>query len=164
MELITGLLVVTHALVGTVFLGALIGRWIVLGLAERAESLAAMQTLARAARPFERIVIFGSALVLLLGVAAAVAQGRPVLGPFQGARVDWLFVSLVLYLSVLPLVRLVFLPRGRVFDTAMEDAVTRGEVTGELARAWRDPAVRAAHIYELVVVSVVFVLMVAKPF
>jgi predicted integral membrane protein DUF2269 len=163
-ELVARLFVAAHALVGAVFLGALVGRWIVLGMAERADSLATMQTLARAARPFERIVIVASALVLLLGVAAALTQGRPFLGPLQGARVDWLFVSLVLYLSILPLVRLVFLPRGRVFDAAMEDAVTRGEVTGELARAWRDPVVRAAHIYELVVVSVVFVLMVAKPF
>ena len=164
MEFVAGLLVATHALIGAVFLGGLIGRWIVLGLAEGAETLATMQALTRAARPFERIVIVGSVLVLVLGVAAAIAQGRPFLGPLQSGRVDWLFVSLIIYLSVLPLVRLVFLPRGRVFDAAMEDAVTRGELTGELARTWRDPVVRAAHLYELVAVSIVFVLMVAKPF
>ena len=164
MDLIRELLVAAHAVVGALFLGGLVGRWIVLGLAERADTMASMQTLTRAARPFERIVIWGSILVLLLGVAAAVAQGRAVLGPLQGAPVDWLFVSLVLYLSVLPLVPLVFLPRGRVFDAAMEDAVTRGEVTGGLVRAWRDPIVRAAHVYELGAVTVVFLLMVSKPF
>jgi hypothetical protein len=145
-EALAGLLVAVHALTGAIFLGALIGRWIVLGLAARADTVVGMQTLTRAARPFERIVIW------------------PFLGPLQGARVDWLFVSLLLFLSVLPLVRLVFLPRGRVFDTAMEDAVARGELTGELARAWRDPVVRAAHVYELAVVTVVFLLMVTKPF
>jgi hypothetical protein len=164
MELITGLLIAAHALLGAVFLGGLIGRWIMLGLAERADTLARMQTLTMAARPFERIVIYGSIAVLVLGVPLAIAQGRPFLGPLQGAPIDWLFVSLVLYMSVLPLVRLVFLPRGRVFDAAMEDAVTQGEVTGELARAWRDPAVRAAHLYELAAVTVVFLLMVTKPF
>lgn len=164
MELITGLVIAAHALTGAVFLGALIGRWIVLGLAERADSIGGMQVLTRAARPFERLVIWTSALVLVLGVVAAIGQGRPFLGPLQGAPVDWLFVSLVLFLSVLPLVRLVFLPRGRVFDVAMEDAVTRGELTGELVRAWRDPVVRAAHLYELGVVTLVFVLMVLKPF
>lgn len=164
MDLIAELLIAAHALLGAVFLGGLIGRWIVLGLAERAETLARMQTLTVAARPFERIVIYGSMAVLVLGVAAAVAQGRPFLGPLQGASIDWLFVSLILYLSVLPLVRLVFLPRGRVFNAAMQDAVARGEVTGDLAVAWRDPYVRAAHVYELVVVTLVFVLMVAKPF
>jgi hypothetical protein len=51
MEFITGLLVATHALLGAVFLGGLIGRWIVLGMAERGDTLARMQTLTRAARP-----------------------------------------------------------------------------------------------------------------
>jgi len=164
MELLTGLLVGAHAVTGAVFLGALLGRWIVLGLAERADSVDGMRILTRAARPFERLVILTSVAVLLLGVAAAIGQGRPFLGPLQGARIDWLFVSLLLFLSVLPLVRLVFLPRGRVLDAAMQDAVTRGELTGELAEAWRDPVVRAAHLYELGVVTLVFVLMVLKPF
>jgi hypothetical protein len=164
MELIGSAIVAVHALTGAIFLGALVGRWIVLGLAERAESLASMQVLTRAARPFERIVIIGSALVLVLGILAAIVQDRPFLGPLQGERADWLFASLLIYLSVLPLVRLVFLPRGRVFDAAMQDAVALAEVTGELARAWRDPLVRAAHLYELGAVTVVFVLMVTKPF
>jgi Predicted integral membrane protein (DUF2269) len=161
---LAGIVVAAHALTGAMFLGALIGRWIVLGLAARADTLASMQTLSRAARPFERMVIWSSVLVLALGILAAIARGRPFLGPVQGAPVDWLFVSLLLFLSVLPLVRLVFLPRGRVFDAAMGDAVSRGEVTGELAQAWRDPVVRAAHIYELGAVTVVFLLMIAKPF
>ena len=164
MEAFAGLLVAVHALTGAVFLGALLGRWIVLGLAERADTLASMQILTSAARPFERLVIWTSVLVLVFGIAAGIAQGRAILGPLQGAPVDWLFVSLLLFLSVLPLVRLVFLPRGRVFDVAMEDAVTRGELTGELAVAWRDPVVRAAHVYELAVVTLIFVLMVTKPF
>ena len=164
MDTLAALLVAGHAFTGAIFLGALVGRWIVLGMASRADTLAAMQTLSRAARPFERIVIWSSILVLILGIVAAIARGRPFLGPLQGSPVDWLFVSLLLFLSVLPLVRLVFLPRGRTFDAAMEDAVARGELTGELARAWRDPVVRAAHVYELVVVSVVFLLMVSKPF
>ena len=164
MDLLSAVLVGAHALTGVVFIGALVGRWIVLGLAERADTVSGMQILTRAARPFERLVIWSSALVLLLGVAAAITRGRPFLGPLQGAPVDSLFVSLVLFLSVLPLVRLVFLPRGRVFDAAMSDAVARSELTGELARAWRDPVVRAAHIYELGVVTVVFLLMILKPF
>lgn len=110
------------------------------------------------------VVTWGSVVVPLLGIGAAVAQGRPFLGPLEGVSVDWPFVSLLLFVSVLPLVRLVFLPRGRVFDAAFKDAVDRGELTGDLARAWRDPVVRAAQVYELGAVTVVFVLMVTKPF
>ena len=77
-------------------------------------------------------MIVGSLVVLVLGIATAIVKGIPFLGPLQGGRVDWLFVSLLLFLSVIPLVPLVFLPRGRVFDAAMADAEARGEVTPAL--------------------------------
>jgi hypothetical protein len=155
---------VAHALTGILFVGGLVGRWIVLGLAERADTIASMRTLTRAAGPFERIVIQGGGLMAVLGVLTAIAQGRPFLGPIQGAPVDWLFVSIVLLLTVQPLVPLVFLPRGRVFAAALEDATGQGEVTPRLHAAFRDPVVRAAHVYELGAVTVVLVLMIAKPF
>jgi hypothetical protein len=164
MELVGGLIRISHAVLGVLFVGGLVGRWIVLGLAERAESLAAMRTLTRAAAPFERIVITGGSIAIVLGVATAIAQGRPFLGPLQGGSVDWLFVSVVLLLTAAPLPWLVFLPRGRTFEEALAEAASRNEVTAPLRAAWRDPVVRAAHLYELAVVSVVLVLMIAKPF
>jgi hypothetical protein len=164
MELLTGLLIATHAFVGAVFLGGLIGRWIVLGLAERASSLTSMQLLTRTAAPFERIVIVGSMVVLVLGVLLALAQGRPFLGPLQGTPVDWLFASVVLFVSVLPLVPFVFIPRGKVFEAALAEAAALEQITPALRAAWRDPVVRAAHVYELLAVSAIFLLMVTKPF
>src|SRR5262245_29071211 len=160
----TEVVVVIHALIGILFAAGLIGRWMVLGAAERATDLPAMRTLAAAAGPFERIVIVGSMLVLVFGLAAAFLQGRSVLGPLTGGSVDWLFVSLLLYLSIIPLVPLVFLPRGRVFGAAMDDAERQGRVTSELQAAWRDPVVRAAHLYELGAVTLILVLMLSKPF
>jgi len=161
---IAGLVVLAHALVGILFVVGLVGRWIVLGMAERATQLDTMRTLTTAAGPFERIVIVASAFVLLFGIAAAWLQGRNLLGPFTGGSVDWLFVALVLYLSNLPLVPLVFLPRGKVFDTAMRDAEAQGRITPALSAAWTDPVVRAAHVYELASVTIVLILMLTKPF
>ena len=157
-------IVALHALAGAIFLGALIGRWILLGLAERATTLPEMEHLTSAARPFERIVIVGSVIVLVLGVTAAIAQGRPFLGPLQGSRVDWLFVSVILYVTIIPLVPLVFVPAGKIFDEALGGARSRGAVTPELVAAWRAPRVRAAHVYELGAVTAIFLLMVGKPF
>jgi len=102
--------------------------------------------------------------VFLLGLITALIEHRPLLGPLQGGPVDWLFVALLLYLSILPLVPLVFLPRGRIFEIALRDAEVRGEVTRALRRAFRDPVVRAAHVYELGAVTVILGLMFAKPF
>ncbi len=101
-------------------MAGLIGRWIVLGLAARATELPAMKTLrgrggtVRTDRHRRR-----RSLVILFGVVAAFMQGRSVLGPLTGGTVDWLFVSLLLFLSILPLVPLVFLPRGKVFEAAL---------------------------------------------
>lgn len=164
MDIVLGLLIAAHALAGAVLLGGLIGRWTVLALAQRAESLSAMVTLTNAARPFERIVIMVPNLVVILGIIIVIAQGRPFLGPLQGAPVDWLFVSILLVFSVPVLVPIVFLPKGRVFEAALKEASARGEVTPELRTAWRDPVTRAARYYEVGVVSLVFVLMVTKPF
>jgi hypothetical protein len=161
---LTGLIVLIHALLGILFIGGLVGRWIVLGLAERASELPAMRTLTAAAAPFERIVVVGSTLVLAFGIAAAWLQGRNLLGPLTGGSVDWLFVSLVLFVSNVPLVPLIFLPRGRVFDAAIQEAQRQGQVTPALTAAWRDPVVRAAHVYELGTTTVVLVLMLSKPF
>ena len=62
------------------------------------------------------------------------------------------------------LVPTVFLPHGKVFEGALEQARQRGEVTPELRTALRDPAVRNARAAEIVVVAVIVALMVTKPF
>jgi hypothetical protein len=158
------ILALVHALVAIVFVAGLIGRWVTLGAAERAMDLGSIRTLTAVSAPFERMVIIGSLLVFVLGILTAIAQGRPFLGPIQGAPVDWLFVSLVLFLTIIPLVPLVFIPKGRVFDAALEEASLAGRVTPALHAAFRDPVTRAAHVYELAAVTVVLGLMLAKPF
>jgi hypothetical protein len=98
--------------------------------------------------------------VLLLGLLAAWAEGRP----FGGAGNGWLLAALLLYVPLFALVPLVFVPRGRAFGRVLADATRRGAVTPELARAFRDPVVAAARALELAVVAVILTLMVVKPF
>jgi hypothetical protein len=62
------------------------------------------------------------------------------------------------------LVPTVFLPRGHAFEAALDAAHVRGEVTPELATAFRDPAVVFARTYEALAVGVIVALMVLKPF
>jgi len=159
-----GLLKLVHALVGVWFMAGLIGRWVTLGQAARATDIHALRAMLVVSGQFEWQVRVSSLLVLILGIATAVAQGRPFLGPLQNAGVDWLFVSLALYLSVLPLIPLVFLPRGRRFEAALVDASAVGIVTDRLRAAFREPVVFAAHVYELGVMVVILGLMIAKPF
>jgi hypothetical protein len=160
----TEVVVLVHALLGVLFLSALIGRWVVLGLAEHATDVRSMRTLATAASPFERMVRIVPGLVLIFGLVAAYLEGRNVLGPLTGGTFDWLFVALLLYLSPLPLIPLVFLPRGTVFEAALAEAEVEGRVTPAVQAAWRDPVTRVSHVYELVSVTLVLILMLAKPF
>ena len=158
------LLKIAHALLGVWFVAALAGRWVALGAAARADEIKPLRGMLTVASRFERQVIIVPLFVLILGIATAIAQGRPFLGPLQGAPVDWLFASLLIFLSPLPLVPLVFLPRGKVFEAALNDAEKQGLVTERLHVAFRDPVVFAAHLYELGSTVVVLVLMIAKPF
>ncbi len=47
---------------------------------------------------------------------------------------------------MIPLVPLVFLPKGKVFESAIEGAVSANQVTPALTAAFHDPVVDAAHI------------------
>ena len=158
------ILKVGHAVLGVWIVAGLVGRWVTLGQAARSTDINAVQTLLHLSDRFEWIVVRIPPVVLLLGIATAIAQGRPFLGPLQGAPVDWLFVSIVIYLSIIPVVPLVFLPRGKVFAAALAEATAAGHVTDDLIARFRDPVVFAAHVYELVAIIVVFVLMITKPF
>ena len=122
-----------HVATAFVFVGGLIGRWIVLGRVRRSDDLGQIDTLLPVADRFEKIVIPGSAAVLVLGLLAMWAQDRPL---FEDGGY-WLLVSLVLYLSIMPLVPLIFLPRGRIFEAALTDARQRGTVTPDLSAALR---------------------------
>jgi hypothetical protein len=70
----------------------------------------------------------------------------------------------VLYLSLIPVIVLVFLPRGKIFGQALAGALELGTVTPALTSAFRDRVVGLAHGYEWAVTIVITYLMVSKPF
>jgi uncharacterized membrane protein len=153
-------LLLLHIAAAMWFIAGLIGRAVALGRARSSDDLTEVDHLLPIATRFERMVIPGSAAVLALGFLTMFAQDRPFIA--DGAY--WLLVSTLLFVSTGILVPTIFLPRGRVFEAALEDARTKGEVTPELAAAFRDPAVAFARIYEAAVVAAIVALMVLKPF
>src|SRR5215216_4943895 len=123
---------VVHALTGILLVAGLLGRWVALTQAEhaaRADELPAVRALLRASSVFERIVIPTSATVLALGLLTAWSYGYPLLGSLQGGRDNWLPVSLLLYLSTFLLVPTIFLPEGRRFGTALDEAIALDHIT-----------------------------------
>ena len=154
-------LVFLHVAAAFGFVAGVLGRDILLGEARRSSEIDRLSSLVRSAGPFERYLARpGSIVVLVLGIVVWWQQDLPLWG--EGSR--WVTVSLILYLSIIPLIPLVFVPRGKVFQAALASATAEGRVTPELTAALHDPLVALARWYELGVVTAVLLLMVTKPF
>jgi hypothetical protein len=150
-----------HVAVAFWFVAGLLGRDVTIAKARSSEDLTTIAELMELAGRFERFMLRpGSFGVLILGLLAAWAAGRPL----AGAHNWWLLTSLLLYLGTFALVPLVFLPRGKVFERALADARERGVVTPDLVLAFRDRTVRWARTWEAIMVLIVIALMVVKPF
>jgi hypothetical protein len=159
-ELTMAWLLLLHVASAFWFVAGMIGRDLTLARARSSPDVGLIGALVALAGQFERLMVIpGSFAVIAAGVLVAWLQHRP----FTGAGNWWLLLSLLFYLSTFALVPLVFLPRGRRFDAALAEAEGVGEVTPALTAAFADPAVRAARIYEMVMIAVVLTLMVVKP-
>jgi hypothetical protein len=75
-----------------------------------------------------------------------------------------MLLTVLLIIPILILIPTVFIPRGRVFESAMAEAREARTVTPTLRAAWSDPAVAMARRYELVAIVIIVGLMVLKPF
>lgn len=150
-----------HVAIAFWFVGGLIGRTLTLARARSSEDIDAVSLLTDLAGRFENLMVIpGSIAVFVAGLLAAWAEGIPLWGPGSG----WLALALILFLSTLPLVPLIFLPRGKVFGASLADAQAQGKVTPALTEAFHDPAVAFARNYETVAIAVIVALMVVKPF
>jgi hypothetical protein len=156
-------LLLLHILSVCCLIGGILGRTIVLGMAARAAEIREVQTLVAAGGIFEqKMVIPGSFAVLLSGLGLAWVEDQPLLGFLQGSGSNWLLASLLLYLSAIPLIVFIFIPRGKHFGAALEEAGRQGAVTPRLRAAFGDRAVELGHAAEFVIIFLVLVLMVGK--
>ena len=151
--------VLVHVATAFWFVAGLAGRDVSIARAARATDMASIQALTGVAGVFDHFFVIPGSMAVLVAGLISMAATHLSLGDQA-----WLLVALVLFLSIIPLVPLVFLPRGKVFEAALEESVAAGEVTSGLRAAFADRAVNGARWYERVVVAVIIVLMVTKPF
>ncbi len=154
-----------HILAAIWFVGGLLGRGMAFAQAGRAGDVHTASALLRFSERFERLMVIpGSQAVLVFGLLTAWLQGQPLLGFLQGAGVNWLLVSLALFLSGVPMVIFLLIPRSRQRAAALDVAVAQGSFTPDLRAALRDRVVIGSRAAELAIVFAVLVLMVLKPF
>jgi uncharacterized membrane protein len=156
---------IAHIGSGAAMIVGIAGRELMRACARRAVDIAGLARWVRRSGWFERwLAIPGSQVVLVAGLLLAWLRGWPVLGFLQGAHSNWLLAALVLYLLAVPLIVLIFIPRGKVFERRLAAAVAQGQITGELRASFGDRVVHAAHVAEALVIAAVVYLMVTEPF
>lgn len=154
---------VLHVVTAMWFIGGLMGRAVLMYQASRMSDIKSVAMLVKLAHIFDNwMVIPGSMAVLGFGLVTAWLQHWPIIG--SATPINWLLVSTGLYLSIFPLIKLVFIPRGKIFGAALETALTQGQVTPELTAAFHNRAVAWSHFYEYTTTAIIVFLMVAKPF
>ena len=154
-----------HILSAFWLITGLLGRWMAFAQARRAADILPAVVLLRLSERFEQLMVLpGSQIVLVFGLLAAWLGGHPLLGALQGARANWLLISLVLSISMIPIVALLLAPRRKLGRLALEDAVARGALTTELRAALDDQIVLGSRTAEMMITGAILVLMVLKPF
>ena len=159
------LLLFAHVAGAIAMIAGIIGRELTMTQARRSDDVKTIVAFAQLAGRFDRLLVQPWSLVLFAaGIALSVTQGWALFGFLQGAGYNWLLVSLVLFLAMIPIIAFLFVPTGKVFDRALEAARSEGRVTPDLTAALHNRTVHAAHIVEAVLIVVVLYLMIAKPF
>jgi uncharacterized membrane protein len=154
-----------HILFAIVFVGGVFSRQLVRSIALRSDDPRDIAADIRLVDPIERYMVMpGSLLVILFGVALALTSGRPILCFLEGSSQNWLLVANALVVTTFILVPTVFLPKGKIFTHNLEEAIEAGRMTPQLQVSLDDGVVRLAHTIELVAVVLVVVLMVFRPF
>ncbi len=154
-----------HILSAMALVAGMVGRQITRSQMRKTADIRFFLELNALAGLFEsKLVIPGSNLVALLGLVLGLLQGWPIIGFLQGAKQNWLLVSNLLLLGMILIIPLIFVPRGKLFERALKDAVERGEITPQLTARYNDPVVRWAHRWEEISLAAIVILMITKPF
>ena len=130
-----------HIVSSFFLVGGLIAREATNAYARRQSDVAIFAHFTRLSRWFDlKIVSPGSHAVLIFGLGAAWLRGWPVFGALQGSSINWVFVALLLYLTTVPLVFWVLIPRGKIFRQKLAEAEAQGVFTAELRASMADQA------------------------
>lgn len=154
-----------HIISSIMLVGGIFARQIVRGYARKSSDVRVISELYQAAGRIETVMIRPfTGFVVLFGAIYAAMIKAPIFGFLQGADQNWLLVTNIMVLMIpLPII-FFFIPRGKLFEPIMQDALAKREVTPKLREQLHDPAMKRMHLLEMVGVLFVVVLMVFKPF
>ena len=155
-----------HVLAAFWFISGLVGRDFAFWQAGRVKDVHAMHALLQVSDFFERFAVIPvSVAVLLFGLIVTWMQKWPLFGFLQGSPTNWLLASSALFIGMSAVIGpLGLVARRKERTRALEEALEQETITLRLMAALHDPVVTRFRAVELVIVVVIIVLMVTKPF
>lgn len=155
-----------HVLAAFWMISGVVGRGLAFWQAGRATNVHAVHAFLQVSEFFERwAVIPVSMLVLLFGLMITWMQKWPLFGCLQGASSNWLLLSSILFIGITAFIApLRLIDRRKQRTRAVEEALAQGTITSELSAALNDKVVIRFRTAELIILVVIIVLMVTKPF
>jgi hypothetical protein len=156
---------VLHVLAAFWYVTGIVGRGITFWQAGKIANIHTVHTLLQVSELFERWMVFpGSVVVLFFGLVTAWLQGWPIFGIFEGAATNWVLVALVLFVGTVSGAALYLMPRRKRRANVVEEARLQGNITAQLTAALNDTGVRTYRTIELMMMVIIIILMVTKPF
>jgi uncharacterized membrane protein len=156
-----------HILAGFALVGGELGRTFAFRRAKQATEVKVVGEMLQLFTFFtSKFVSVGGLLTFVLGMITAWVQGGPVLilGFLLGGEINWVLASLILYIVIMLIVGFVSIPRGKAIGQALGAAMGQGKITPELTAALNDSVFNKGFIIQDVLILVIIILMVLKPF
>lgn len=155
-----------HVLTAFWFISGVIGRDFAFWRAGQATNVQAVHALLQISDFFERYAVIPvSTAVFLFGLIITLLQRWPLFGFLQGSSINWLLISFLLFLGIsLAIGPLKLVPRRKQRTQALQEAMTQGTITPELTAALNDKVVTRFRTVELIILVIIIILMVTKPF
>jgi hypothetical protein len=155
-----------HVLAAFWMVSGVVGRGLAFWWAGRATSVQAVQALLQVSEFFERYAVIPvSVLVLIFGLIVTWLQIWPLFGFLQCSSSNWLLVSSVLFLGLSAVIGpLKLIARRKERERALEEALAQGTITLRLLAALNDKVVNRFRMAEFIILMIIIVFMVTKPF
>lgn len=156
-----------HVLASFWLISGVVGRGLAFWWARRATDVQSVHALLQVSEFFERYAVIPiSIAVLLFGLILTWMAKWPLFGFLQGAdSTNWLFVSFILFVGISAFIApLRLVARRKERRRAVKEALAQGTITLRLMAALNDRVVIRYRVVEFVILIIIIVLMVAKPF
>ena len=155
-----------HVLAAFWMVSGVVGRDFAFWQAGKAKEVQAVHALLKVSEFFERYAVIPvSVAVLVFGLIVTWMQKWPLFGFLQGASSNWLLVSSFLFIGLSAVIApLGLVARRRERTSALTESLAQGKITLRLSAALNDKVVTRFRAAELILLIVIIVLMVTKPF